>query len=161
MRKSNVSIPSYRHHKPSGQAVVTLNARDHYLGPWQSETSNTEYKRLIAEWMAARKTATAAGIESCASIRVAELLTGYLAEAQAAYTKGGEPTSHLHNITDALIPLRQALRSYTLDGPHGKLLDASHDTLGDSAQEHTPNWQAFEMEHLMESRSALLPACPA
>jgi type IV secretion system protein VirB4 len=37
------------------------------------------------------------------------------------------------------------------------LLDASHDTLGDSAEERSPNWQAFEMEHLMESRSALLP----
>ena len=29
-RKS--TIPSYRLHKPSGQAVVTLNGRDHYLG---------------------------------------------------------------------------------------------------------------------------------
>jgi type IV secretion/conjugal transfer VirB4 family ATPase len=53
--------------------------------------------------------------------------------------------------------VRQALRSYMLDGPHGKLLDASHDTLGESTEERAPNWQAFEMEHLMQSRSALLP----
>jgi type IV secretion/conjugal transfer VirB4 family ATPase len=53
--------------------------------------------------------------------------------------------------------VRQALRSYTLDGPHGRLLDASHDTLGDSPEEQAPNWQAFEMEHLMQSRSALVP----
>ena len=26
-------IPSYRQHRPSGQAVVTLNGRDHYLVP--------------------------------------------------------------------------------------------------------------------------------
>jgi integrase len=107
MRKPNVSVPSYRHHKPSGQAVVTLNGKDHYLGPWQSEASKTEYKRLLAEWIAAGKTTTATGIESQASIVVAELLTAYLAEAEIAYTKNGQPTSHLHNIRDALIPLRE------------------------------------------------------
>jgi type IV secretion system protein VirB4 len=53
--------------------------------------------------------------------------------------------------------VRQALRSYTLDGPHGRLLDANHDTLGDGDNEHVAHWQAFEMEHLMQSRSALLP----
>jgi type IV secretion system protein VirB4 len=53
--------------------------------------------------------------------------------------------------------VRQALRSYTLDGPHGRLLDANHDTLGDGDNEHVALWQAFEMEHLMQSRSALLP----
>jgi type IV secretion system protein VirB4 len=50
--------------------------------------------------------------------------------------------------------IRQALRSYTLDGPHGRLLDANQDTLTD---EDGARWQAFEMEHLMNSRSALLP----
>ena len=37
-------VPKYRHHKPSGQAVVTLNGKDHqvakgngiYLGPTES-----------------------------------------------------------------------------------------------------------------------------
>jgi len=107
MRKPNVSVPSYRHHKPSGQGVVTLNGKDHYLGPWQSEASKTEYKRLLAEWIAAGKTTTATGIESQVSIIVAELLTAYLAEAEIAYAKNGQPTSHLHNIRDALIPLRE------------------------------------------------------
>lgn len=61
--------------------------------------------------------------------------------------------------------IREALRSYTLDGPHGRLLDASEDTLG--ADKDTGNgtleggratrWQAFEMEHVMQSRAALLP----
>jgi hypothetical protein len=60
MRKPNVSLPSYRHHKPSGQAVVTFNGKDHYLGPWQSEASKTEHKRWLAEWIAAGKTTTAA-----------------------------------------------------------------------------------------------------
>jgi type IV secretion system protein VirB4 len=47
--------------------------------------------------------------------------------------------------------VRQALRTYTLAGPHGRLLDADAETLADAG------WQAFEMEHLMQSRAALLP----
>jgi type IV secretion system protein TrbE len=53
--------------------------------------------------------------------------------------------------------VRQALRSYTLDGPHGRLLDANQDTLTEGNGNAVPHWQAFEMEHLMHSRSALLP----
>jgi type IV secretion system protein VirB4 len=58
-------------------------------------------------------------------------------------------------VQDAAV--RQALRSYTLDGPHGRLLDANQDTLSEAAGEPKAHWQAFEMEHLMHSRSALLP----
>lgn len=44
--------PSYRLHKPSGQAVVTLNGRDVYLGTWNSLGSHAEYDRRLAEWLA-------------------------------------------------------------------------------------------------------------
>ena len=47
-------------------------------------------------------------------------------------------------------PMRQALQSYTLDGPYGHLLDADRDSLREAA------WQAFEMEGLMHS-PALVP----
>jgi hypothetical protein len=50
-RKRPQRIPSYRHHKPSGQAVVTLNGKDFYLGLWQSEVSKAEYERLVGEWL--------------------------------------------------------------------------------------------------------------
>ncbi len=58
-------------------------------------------------------------------------------------------------VQDAAI--REALRSYTLDGPHGRLLDANQDTLTESDGGKGGRWQAFEMEHLMQSRAALLP----
>ena len=45
-------LPSYRLHKPSGQAVVTLGGRDVYLGPHNSRTSRAEYDRVVAEWLA-------------------------------------------------------------------------------------------------------------
>jgi integrase len=106
MRKPNVSVPSYRHHKPSGQAVVTLSGKDHYLGPWESESSKAEYKRLLSEWLAANKTALVS-TEAITSITVAELLVAYLAEAEIAYRKNGKPTSHLHNVKDAIVPLSE------------------------------------------------------
>jgi hypothetical protein len=45
------SVPAYRRHRPSGQAVVTLNYRDHYLGCFGSQASRLEYDRLIGEWL--------------------------------------------------------------------------------------------------------------
>ncbi len=46
------SFPAYQLHRASGQAVVTLNGRDCYLGPHNSNASRVEYDRLIAEWLA-------------------------------------------------------------------------------------------------------------
>jgi len=45
--------PSYRRHKSSGQAIVTLDGRDHYLGDFGSPVSKAEYDRLIAGWLTA------------------------------------------------------------------------------------------------------------
>jgi integrase len=42
-------IPKYRRHS-SGQARVTLNGKDHLLGPYNSAQSKEAYRRLIAEW---------------------------------------------------------------------------------------------------------------
>jgi hypothetical protein len=58
-RKMEVAMPrtlrisTYRCHKPTGQAVVTLNGKDHYLGKWNTKTSKAEYNLLIGEWLAA------------------------------------------------------------------------------------------------------------
>jgi integrase len=46
------SLPKYRRHRKSGQAVVTLNGRDHYLGPHGTKASRVEYDRLMGEWLA-------------------------------------------------------------------------------------------------------------
>jgi hypothetical protein len=47
-----VRVPSYRRHKPTGQAVVTLNGKDHYLGKWNTAASRAEYGRVTGEWLA-------------------------------------------------------------------------------------------------------------
>ena len=46
-------VPSYRRHKPTAQAVVTLDGRDIYLGRRNTVTSRREYDRLIGERLAA------------------------------------------------------------------------------------------------------------
>lgn len=56
MAKRRKSPPSYRRHKQSGQAVVTLSCavtgkrRDVLLGEYDSAESWSEYARVIAEW---------------------------------------------------------------------------------------------------------------
>ncbi len=44
MPRLTKKIPSYRLHKRSGQAVVTLNGRDHYLGEHNSQGSKDVYR---------------------------------------------------------------------------------------------------------------------
>src|SRR5436305_508691 len=43
--------PAYRKHRASGQAVVTIDGKFHYLGPHGSRASRIQYDRLIAEWL--------------------------------------------------------------------------------------------------------------
>lgn len=47
--------------------------------------------------------------------------------------------------------IKRALHPYTIQGPHGALLDAKHDSL------HLGRWLAFEMQHVMRSKSAVMP----
>jgi len=67
-------IPSLRHHKPSRQAVVTLNSRDHYCGPWGSNKAQVEYQRLVGEWLAS---GGAPRVTDREAITVAELVLAY------------------------------------------------------------------------------------
>ena len=46
------SIPRYRKHRASGQAIVNLSGQDFYLGPHGTKASKLEYDRLIGEWLA-------------------------------------------------------------------------------------------------------------
>ena len=60
-RLSPSAVPSYRLHKQSGQALVTLNGRDVLLGKHDSPDSRQEYNRVIAEWLANGRQARAVG----------------------------------------------------------------------------------------------------
>ena len=53
MPRLTTKLPSYRHHKSDGRAVVTLDGRDVYLGKYGTPESRAEYDRVVAEWLAA------------------------------------------------------------------------------------------------------------
>jgi hypothetical protein len=52
------SNPSYRKHRASGQAVVTIDGKDIYLGPHGTKASRNEYDRV--NWRVARQRPAAA-----------------------------------------------------------------------------------------------------
>src|SRR5947209_15873084 len=102
----SVRIPSYRLHKPSGQAVVTLSGRDHYLGKYGSPESRAAYERLVAEWLASRRRPPAPEAATC-DLTVNELLLAYWDHARSYYVKDGRPTSEPGTIRQALRPVRE------------------------------------------------------
>src|SRR3954470_22889225 len=99
--------PSYRLHKPSGQAVVTLDGRDLYLGQYGSPESRAEYDRLIAEWLANGRRLPAPTSEGGSDLTINELLVAYLAFADGYYVKDGKPTVEPSNLRLSVRPLRK------------------------------------------------------
>jgi len=99
---SAVRTPSYRLHKPTGQAVATFDGRDVYFGKYGSIASKAAYDRTVAEWLAnGRRFAPAA------DVAVNELMVQYLQHADGYYVKDGEPTSQATLIRNALRPLKR------------------------------------------------------
>ncbi len=105
-------VPSYRLHKTTGQAIVTIQGRMYYLGKHGSLDSRAEYNRLIAEWLAQGAVAPPTRSASCSSatpgdLTVVELIRQYWVHAEGYYRKNGEPTSEVDLIKLAMRPLRQ------------------------------------------------------
>jgi integrase len=100
-------IPSYRLHKQSGQAVVTLRLpdggrKDVLLGPYGSDASKVEYERVLAEWRATGGRAVAP-----AGLIVNELILAFWHHAGAYYRHpDGTPTSELKEIRYSLRDLK-------------------------------------------------------
>lgn len=102
MPKLNAALPKYRLHKASGQAIVTLNSKDFYLGTFESTASYLEYDRLTAEWLAHGRQ-----LPSDSSLTIAELLLRYLDFANKHYIKNGKPTAEIAIIKSAMRPLKE------------------------------------------------------
>jgi hypothetical protein len=108
MPKLTKSIPKYRKHRASDQAVVTIWGVDHYLGPFGTKVSRDEYDRLIAEWLTAgRPTRPPASVAGEISITVVALIARYWEFVARHYVKNGQPTSEQASIRCALRPLKR------------------------------------------------------
>src|SRR5262245_3021908 len=98
--------PAYRLHKPTGQAVVRLEGRDHYLGKHGTPASHEAYRRTIAEWLTSPAPAPQRPGRAPA-LTVDELLLAYWdRHVVPYYVKHGRPTSERDNIRQALRFLR-------------------------------------------------------
>ena len=98
------SVPKYRKHRASKQAIVTISGRDHYLGPHGTKASKLEYDRLVTEWLAAGRPTIP---DSSSDFAVTELCARYWRFAKQYYRKGGKGTSELDNIKYALRPVKE------------------------------------------------------
>ena len=96
-------IPSYRRHRSTGQAVVTVNGRDFYLGPYGTAASKREYDRLVAEWQLSGRTLPVAGLS------IAELMVAHSEYIKQTYRRpdGSVNASEWSAWTCALKPLKR------------------------------------------------------
>ncbi|MCI0376516.1 MAG: site-specific integrase [Gemmataceae bacterium] len=103
-------IPTYRKHKASGQAVVTLpdglrGRKDILLGKYGTVESRREYARVIGEWEAAGRRLPRT---THADITINELILSFWPHAQQHYRHAdGTPTGEQKDWKLSLRPLRE------------------------------------------------------
>jgi integrase len=92
MPKLVYRTPSICRHKASGQAVVTLSGKDHYLGRFGTKEAERQYERIIGEWLAANRNLPPGDEADETDVEVAEVTIDYLEHARDYYRKNGEIT---------------------------------------------------------------------
>ena len=119
--KRSVKIPSYRRHKASGQAIVTIDGQTVYLGEWQSDASRAKYDRTIAKLLEARRKDPAVATRTTPDdLTVNRLILMYWDHAKTYYVKDGKLSSEASSIRQALRYLRN-LYGDTLASEFGPL----------------------------------------
>jgi integrase len=118
-------VPSYCHHKASGRAVVRIDGRDHYLGPYGCDDSHAEYQRLIAQWRHSRHRQTTTASQAVFAttdpgLTVREVLVRYCEFARGYYSENGETTKEFVEMGYAVRPVRE-LYGNTMAGEFGPL----------------------------------------
>src|SRR5262245_51736527 len=102
MPRLNNRVPQYRRHRASGQAVLTLDRPDFYLGPFGTAASRREYDPVIGEWVTAgRRLPTDPN-----AITIAEVVAAYRKHCQSYYRHpDGTPTSESARVDREIAPL--------------------------------------------------------
>jgi len=102
------TIPSYRLHKASGQALVHIDGKDRYLGPHGSPESRAKYQELVRKLTADRAAANMhRAVQYHVGMTMAELMLAYLKWASDEYAKNGKPTSQVGLIRSTLAVVRE------------------------------------------------------
>lgn len=105
MPKLKDRLPKYRLHRASGQAIVTLNGQDHYLGSHGTKDSHAAYDRVIAEWLSAGRQRLNARNHRPEGITISQLFVAYWSHVDTYYRKDGEPTGEVQAMKYSLRPV--------------------------------------------------------
>lgn len=102
MSKYDNHIPKYCLHKASGQAYVTLESRDIYLGKYGAAVSRAEYDRIITEWIAAGRQMPT----DRETVTIGEVVAAFRRHALSYYRDAdGKVGKHVANVDEAVRPL--------------------------------------------------------
>jgi len=110
MPKQSFHTPSYRLHKPSGQARVIIRGEHIYLGKYGSPEGREKYHRLVAEWLVSARTPSSSACTTptaAAEVTINELILAFWHHVEQRYVKNGTPTSEQNSFRTALRPVRQ------------------------------------------------------
>jgi integrase len=105
MPRPRATFPSYCLHKATGQAVVTINGRDVYLGEHDTAASRAAYERVILEWKQQGTTPRTRPVADGLTVRALFAAYWRFIEAQGLYEKHGKPTTERACISAAARPL--------------------------------------------------------
>ncbi len=106
--------PKCRLHKATGQAVVSLNGKDYYLGRHATPASRERYHRLLAEWKAGQGLL----ITPSPDLTIMEMAAAFWRHAEAYYRKldGSPDEAAVRAVLDDVPPQRMShvTREFTL-----------------------------------------------
>ena len=100
-------VPTYGHHKPTGQARCYVNGKSVYLGKYGSEESRILYGEIVAKVISGRPVDpfVTKSADPEAGLTVNELVLAFMRHADGHYVKNGKPTSEIHCLRAAIRPL--------------------------------------------------------
>ena len=100
-------VPTYGHHKPTGQARCYVNGKSIYLGKYGSEESRIRYGEIVAKVISGRPVDpfVTKSADPEAGLTVNELVLAFMRHADGHYVKNGKPTSEIHCLRAAIRPL--------------------------------------------------------
>ena len=102
-------VPSYCKHSATGQAYVTIDGREKYLGKYGTPESREKYARIIAEKYQGPRQVSGVAVPKNNALTIDELVLRYWTERVDKYyvDKEGNPSERQYHIRIALRPLRK------------------------------------------------------
>ena len=97
--RKKTRVPKYCKHKATGQAFVRLDGRMLYLGKHGTKASREEYRRMIAEWLAAGERRPGGGPDTT----VVEVVAAFLKAVKPHYS--AREYHQFIDVKNVLLPL--------------------------------------------------------